>query len=162
MILAIDVGNTHIVLGCLEDGHTHSLSRLTTDPVKTEYEYAVIIRDVLSFDKVACETLEGAVISSVVPAVTNTLRGAVRLLCGKEQLFRLLRTVSNRSEGKGFLVLLLFPVVNADKCVHFRRLLARHDEVLQMYHGGSSRILSDIRRRILPSNVDPAGVKLGF
>ena len=36
MILAIDVGNTHIVLGCLEDGRTHSLSRMTTDPVKTE------------------------------------------------------------------------------------------------------------------------------
>ena len=86
MILAIDVGNTHIVLGCLEDGRTHSLSRLTTDPVKTEYEYAVIIRDVLSFDDVDCETLEGAIISSVVPAVTNTLRGAVRLLCGKEPL----------------------------------------------------------------------------
>ena len=86
MILAIDVGNTHIVLGCLEDGRTHSLSRLTTDPVKTEYEYAVIIRDVLSFDNVDCEKLEGAIISSVVPAVTNTLRGAVRLLCGREPL----------------------------------------------------------------------------
>ncbi len=86
MILAIDVGNTHIVLGCLENGEIHSVSRLATDPNKTEYEYAVFLRDVLAFNGVDVSALEGAILSSVVPAVTGTLKGAVRLLTGLDTL----------------------------------------------------------------------------
>lgn len=50
MILAIDAGNTHIVLGCLEAKRTRALARISNDPTKTTHEYAILIRDVLDFE----------------------------------------------------------------------------------------------------------------
>lgn len=86
MILAIDVGNTQIVLGCLEGRELHSSARIATDLLKTDYEYAVTIRDALSFNHVDTTALEGAILSSVVPSVTATLRRTVQLLIGQEPL----------------------------------------------------------------------------
>lgn len=86
MILAIDVGNTHVVLGTINGGAVESVGRLSTDSVCTEYEYAVMIRDVLSFRHIDAAKLDGAIISSVVPAVTATLRRSIRLLCGRDAL----------------------------------------------------------------------------
>ena len=41
MILAIDVGNTNIVVGCIDDRKTYFIERLSTNRTKTELEYAV-------------------------------------------------------------------------------------------------------------------------
>ena len=41
MILAIDVGNTNIVLGCIEDGDIRSIVRIQTNPGETAAEYAI-------------------------------------------------------------------------------------------------------------------------
>ena len=38
MILAIDVGNTNIVLGCIEDGSIEHIVRLHTDANQTDAE----------------------------------------------------------------------------------------------------------------------------
>ena len=87
MILAVDVGNTHIVLGCIESEEIRYIARLATDGKKTEYEYAVAMREVLTFGGVAAEeAFEGAILSSVVWPVTGTLRQAIRLLTGREAL----------------------------------------------------------------------------
>lgn len=86
MILAIDVGNTHIVLGCIEDGEIRSISRIRTLPRATEMEYAIKLRSVLSFYGTDRNGFEGAVISSVVPPVTNALAAAVKMLTGLEAL----------------------------------------------------------------------------
>ncbi|PWM22812.1 MAG: pantothenate kinase, partial [Oscillospiraceae bacterium] len=43
MILAIDVGNTHIVLGGFDRDTIRFTSRLATDRLKTGDEYAVLI-----------------------------------------------------------------------------------------------------------------------
>ena len=47
MILAIDIGNTNIVLGCVEGKKTYFIERLSTDKAKTELEYAVSLKNVL-------------------------------------------------------------------------------------------------------------------
>ena len=44
MILAIDIGNTNIVLGCVEGKKTYFIERLSTDKAKTELEYAVSLK----------------------------------------------------------------------------------------------------------------------
>ena len=49
MILAVDVGNTNIVLGCIEDGSIMNIVRIRTDVDKTEAEYG-------SDEKCACVT----------------------------------------------------------------------------------------------------------
>ena len=86
MILAIDAGNTHIVLGCLEAKRTRTLARISTDPTKTTHEYAILIRDVLDFECIDIRELEGAIISSVVPQLNRVLKKAVRQLFGVEPL----------------------------------------------------------------------------
>ena len=87
MILAIDVGNTNIVLGLIEDGKIRSVApRITTDVHKTDYEYAVAIENVLDFVGVDATEAEGAIISSVVWPLTSILQSAVRMLTGKTAL----------------------------------------------------------------------------
>jgi type III pantothenate kinase len=41
MVLAIDMGNTNIVVGCIEKGKILFVERLCTDLSKTELEYAI-------------------------------------------------------------------------------------------------------------------------
>lgn len=86
MILALDVGNTHTVMGCIEDGQIINVTRMASDKLKTEYEYAVTISALLGFSKINTDSITGAIISSVVPPVTTTLTGAVELITGIKPL----------------------------------------------------------------------------
>lgn len=86
MILAVDAGNTHIVLGCLEGEKTLSVARMETNRTKTEHEYAAAISQILRLDGKGEQDFEGAIVSSVVPPLTETLRIAVRLVTGRDAL----------------------------------------------------------------------------
>ena len=57
MILAIDIGNTNIVLGCVEGKKTYFIERLSTDKAKTELEYAVSLKNVLELYEIPVEHL---------------------------------------------------------------------------------------------------------
>ena len=76
MILAIDIGNTNIVLGCIEGKRTRFIERLSTDKGKTELEYAIHLKNVLEIYSVDPEELEGGILSSVVPQITEMFRKA--------------------------------------------------------------------------------------
>ena len=52
MILTIDIGNTHIVLGAFSGDELVFVSRIKTDAQKTEDEYAAIIKSIVSLRKV--------------------------------------------------------------------------------------------------------------
>ena len=41
MILAIDMGNTNIVLGGIDEKQTYFIERVTTDQGRTDTEYAI-------------------------------------------------------------------------------------------------------------------------
>ena len=86
MILALDTGNTHIVVGCMEGTDTVHSFRVKTDTGRTEYEYAALFRQLLSIWDVYPAELEGAIISSVVPPLTPHLVSAVHMLTGKKPL----------------------------------------------------------------------------
>lgn len=83
MILAVDIGNTNIVLGAIEGERILFLERMATDRSATEMEYLVRIRSVLRFRGIEAEALEGAIICSVVPIVTMNVRPAVEQLTCK-------------------------------------------------------------------------------
>ena len=70
MLLTIDIGNTNIVLGCVDDNKTYFIERLSTIKTKMELEYAIDIKMVLDIHGIKPEKLEGAIISSVVPQIT--------------------------------------------------------------------------------------------
>jgi type III pantothenate kinase len=87
MILALDMGNTNIVLGCIEnDGTIVFTERFSTDLNKTELEYAVLIKTVLELHNVSKENLIGSIIASVVPPLTHILKEALRKLLSSEPL----------------------------------------------------------------------------
>lgn len=86
MILAIDVGNSNIVLGGIDKTNIRFLARLSTDRQKTEDEYAVIMRDVFQMNCVDARDFEGAIISLVVPPLISTLQNAVKAVIGKAPL----------------------------------------------------------------------------
>lgn len=84
MILAVDIGNTNIVLGGIEGEQILFLERMATDRGATPMEYVVRIRSVLKYRSIEAGALEGAIICSVVPIVTMSVRPAVELLTGKK------------------------------------------------------------------------------
>ena len=83
MILAIDIGNTNIVLGCVEGKKTFFIERLSTDKAKTELEYAVSLKNVLEIYEIPVNQIEGGIISSVVPQVTELCRSAAEKVIKK-------------------------------------------------------------------------------
>lgn len=83
MLLAIDIGNTNVVIGCLDkDNHTTALFRMVTDLKKTEDEYAAGMKAILDHNGVDCAGFEGAIICSVVPPMTEIFRIAVERITG--------------------------------------------------------------------------------
>lgn len=86
MILAIDIGNTNIVLGGLEKGKRIFSARCASDRSKTEDEYALIIQGILRMHGVEPSDIEGGILSSVVPVLRTVVPRAVELLTGKQIL----------------------------------------------------------------------------
>ena len=86
MILALDVGNTNIVVGCIDEENIFLECRISTDREKTEAEYAVMFKNLLDVYDVDMAQIEGAVISSVVPPVTNALKNAIFTVTGHKPI----------------------------------------------------------------------------
>lgn len=86
MILAIDIGNTNIVLGVMDGEEIKFEARLATDTLKTADQYSAEIKNILDLFEVKREELEGSIISSVVPPVFNAVRAAVRRITGRMPL----------------------------------------------------------------------------
>ena len=83
MILAVDIGNSNIVLGCFENEQILFTERLSTNQNSTELEYTILIKNILELNNLNHRTFEGCIISSVVPSVTHTMEAAMRRLTGK-------------------------------------------------------------------------------
>ena len=86
MILAIDIGNTNIVLGCIRGEELLFEARIATDLIKTSDQYCAELKTMLSLFEVELPQIEGCIISSVVPQVLNSFRTAIRKLTGKAPL----------------------------------------------------------------------------
>jgi len=86
MILALDIGNTHIVLGCIEGHKIINIARMASDTLKTEHEYAVLMKQILELDNIDISTVEGGIISSVVPPLTGTLKKAIQRVTGHKPM----------------------------------------------------------------------------
>ena len=83
MILAVDIGNTNIVLGGLEDEKILFEARMATDLIKTSDQYCAELKNMLALFEVTPERIGGSIISSVVPPVLNSFKTALRKLTGK-------------------------------------------------------------------------------
>ena len=76
------MGNTNIVIGCVDDEKIYFEERLCTDYSKTELEYAIGFKTVLELYNIESEQIHGAIISSVVPQLVNVIKSAVEKIIG--------------------------------------------------------------------------------
>ena len=86
MILTVDIGNTNIVLGGYENDALAFSTRVSTDKSREADQYALELSGILRLYGVASERIEGAILSSVVPQITDTVVRALRLFAGVEPL----------------------------------------------------------------------------
>lgn len=86
MILAVDIGNSNIVIGGMEGEKIVFEARIRTDATKTSDEYCVDLKILLDVHHVAVSEIEGSIISSVVPQVLNSMKTALLKLTGLESL----------------------------------------------------------------------------
>lgn len=86
MILAVDIGNTNIVVGCIHGEEILFVERLSTDSSKTVLEYAISFKNVLEIYRIDPSQIQGSILASVVPPVTSSVREAVRKVTGKQVL----------------------------------------------------------------------------
>ncbi|MDM7460411.1 MAG: type III pantothenate kinase [bacterium] len=85
MLLGIDVGNTHTVLGVYEQGRWHAW-RVHTNVARTEDEHYILLRTLLSAAGLP-ESITGVSVCSVVPALDEPLRQMARRWLHCEPLF---------------------------------------------------------------------------
>ena len=86
MLLAIDIGNTNIVIGCIRDDEILFEARIATDRTRTSDQYGVEIKNMLEAFGVRKEELTDCIISSVVPPVFNSVRTGVIKVIGKQPI----------------------------------------------------------------------------
>lgn len=82
MLLAIDIGNTNIVIGCFREDDTIAFkARIATDPTRTSDQYGVEIKNMMEAFGVGVGDIDECIISSVVPPVFNSVRtGVVKII----------------------------------------------------------------------------------
>jgi type III pantothenate kinase len=85
VLLGIDVGNTHTVLGVYESGRWRAW-RVHTNAARTEDEHYILLRSLLQAEGLH-EAISGVAICSVVPALEEPLRQLARRWLGCEPLF---------------------------------------------------------------------------
>ncbi|MEE1031984.1 MAG: type III pantothenate kinase [Ruminococcus sp.] len=86
MILAIDIGNTNIVISCIDKQKTYFIERISTDRSKTELEYAIMFKNVLDIYQMDAAVLDGGIVCSVVPQITQIVRLAAEKIIHKKVL----------------------------------------------------------------------------
>lgn len=78
MLFAVDMGNSNIVLGCMEGEEILFEERLSTNHGKTDLEYAIDLKNMLELHGIKPEDITGSIVSSVVPPLTETVCSAVK------------------------------------------------------------------------------------
>ena len=86
MIFAVDIGNSNIVIGGIEGMEILFEARLRTDATKTSDEYCIDLKMIQEVYGVKSSQVEGAIISSVVPQVMNSMKTALKKLTGHTAL----------------------------------------------------------------------------
>lgn len=86
MLLAIDIGNTNIVIGCIKDDEIVFKARIATDRTRTSDQYGVEIKNMLEAFGVSREEIDDCIIASVVPPVFNSVQTGVLKVIGKQPM----------------------------------------------------------------------------
>lgn len=87
MLLALDVGNTNIVVGVFDGQQLVEHWRIRTDRERTADEHGLLLTHLLQYAALPPERIDGVIISSVVPPMTDALQGMARRFFQVEPIF---------------------------------------------------------------------------
>lgn len=121
MLLAVDVGNSNIVVGAFEEETLLPSWRLTTDRRRTTDEYAVLLRGLLEHHNVRPSDIRGVSLASTVPVLTETFCQLA------ERYFNVRPVVAHTSLQTGIVVATDNPLeVGPDRIVNALAAMRRH------------------------------------
>lgn len=86
MLLAVDIGNTNITFGVWDKSRLLHTFRAASVATRTADEYAILLQQMLALRGVADSRIEGAIVASVVPSLTEALVNAIRTAYAREPL----------------------------------------------------------------------------
>jgi type III pantothenate kinase len=78
MLLALDVGNTNLVCAVFDGETLQGQWRMATHQHRTPDEYALALQQLMALHQVAPQTIDAAIMSSVVPAILHPLAQSIR------------------------------------------------------------------------------------
>ncbi len=87
MLLAIDVGNSHIVVGIFNGNEIILHKRISTFPQRTSDEFSFLIEGLLTFSKIKVKEVDSAIISTVVPPLATPLKEMIKSLFKIDPMF---------------------------------------------------------------------------
>ncbi|MEG2080338.1 MAG: type III pantothenate kinase [Oscillospiraceae bacterium] len=77
MLLTVDIGNTNITLGIFDNENLIYVARLATEKYRTDDQYAIELLNIMALNSIKPTDINGAIISSVVPPLTDTIKSAI-------------------------------------------------------------------------------------
>ena len=86
MLLAIDIGNTNIVIGVIHHDEIVFKARIATERQRTSDQYGVEIKNMLETFGITISEIEDCIIASVVPPVFNSVHTGVMKVIGKQPM----------------------------------------------------------------------------
>ena len=86
MLLAIDVGNTNIVLGVFDGARLAESWRLATWRERTSDEVGILVTHLFARSAIALDRVSGIILSSVVPPLTGTMEEMAEQYFGHQPL----------------------------------------------------------------------------
>jgi len=86
MLMAVDIGNTNIVIGFLEDERIVGSYRITTKALHTSDEYTVMLSQFLQISGYTRHDVEDVIVCSVVPKVMHSFRASIIKFLGYEPM----------------------------------------------------------------------------
>lgn len=153
MILAIDVGNTNIIIGVIDAKKTYFVERITTTIGKPNLEYAVALKSILEIYHIVPDQLDGAIVSSVVPPLNRTILAAIRKITGLNAM------LVGSGMKTGLNILMDNPKsVGSDMIVNAVGALAEHEPPIIIIEMGTATTMSVIDKNgRYVGGRDPAG-----
>ena len=88
MILTIDIGNTNIKVGAWDNERLSFVSRIATNTIRTEDEYAINLLEIFKLNDCNRSQFDGAILASVVPQISSTMAAAVSRVIQTNRVFQ--------------------------------------------------------------------------
>ncbi|HYK58376.1 MAG TPA: type III pantothenate kinase [Bryobacteraceae bacterium] len=87
MLLALDVGNTNVTIGAFQGERLAGRWRLRTIREQTADEWGILLRNLFSLSSLDLSSVDGVIISSVVPAVDQPLEAMAQRYFSRRPVF---------------------------------------------------------------------------